>query len=349
MIKKCYLIAIFTVTSIALQTSCSKKKDENSSKLNSSPKTLLNNSYSSLLRQNQEIESNNFNQILNSYEEIHNNAEKIKYLEETYKNYKVKIVKIVKILSNTPNTNVTKTSEKENIQKEIWRLSATFYPKGTSFKEFSSLKEINSEIQNKVYLDLKNNFTRIIDFEKKYQVKINHLLGSDNYKFELTADWLDSTLRFEDLGSLEKTVLNGYHLIWEDKLTSAYRILRGKSPKSVKSISPLKASKAFILDGFDDLATALESSQLSRKLVYSIQGLVFYPTFIFFVGSGVEGASDQHQELKSELKNLLLESYTQELEIKETIADYISKDTLIPPELVKLNIDNLNFKINVLK
>ena len=346
MIKKYYLIAIFTVTSIALQTSCAKKKNESSSNLNSSSETLLNHNYSSILRQNEEIEKNNFNHILNSYENIKNNAEKIKYLEDTYKNYKVKIVKI---LTKNSNTNVKKSGEQDNIQKEIWRLSATFYPIGTSFKEFSSLKEINSEIQNKVYHDLKNNFTRIVDFEKKYQVKINHLLGSDRYKFELTADWLDSTLRFEDLGSLEKTVLNGYHLIWEDKLTSAYRIIRGKSPKSVKSISPLKASKAFILDGFDDLATALESSQLSRKLVYSIQGLVFYPTFIFFVGSGVEGASDQHQELKSELKNLLLESYTQELEIKETIADYVRKDATIPPELVKLNIDNLNFKINVLK
>ena len=60
-----------------------------------------------------------------------------------------------------------------------------------------------------------------------------------------------------------------------DKISTLFHIIRGKEPKTVSKLSPLKAGNAFILDGFDDLATALESSQLSRKLVYLIQGTLY--------------------------------------------------------------------------
>jgi Ca2+-binding RTX toxin-like protein len=347
MIKKNYLIALFTVTTIAFQTGCSKNNSpENEFVLkHSSENDLPQNANASRSSQIDKDFEKKYQEII-PYEDLHSKTDKIKYLEDTYKGYQVKIERII---VKKQESLKDKEKDDDKSQSEIWRLSASFYPEGTKFKEYATLKELNSELQNKVYEDLKKNFTRIVDFEKQYQVTIKHILGHQKYKFELTADWLDSTLKFNDLGSLEKTVINGYHFMSEDKITSAFRIIRGKSPYSVKSVSPLKAGKAFILDGFDDLATALESSQLSRKLVYSIQGLVFYPTFIFFVGSGVEGASGQHQELKSELKNLLLENYTQELEIKETIADFIKNGKPIPDNLVKLSVDNLKFKMNVMK
>ena len=349
MIKRNYLIAIFTVTAIAFQTGCSKnnqgKPSETEIELQQSSDSHFSENFSASHRSKMEtdLEKNykELQSLMIPYEDIHTKKGTVKYLEETYKKYEVAIKKVI--------PSKDKKKEDDKSQTEIWRLSATFYPKGTPFKEFNNLRELNSELQDKVYNDLKKNFTRIVDFEKQYQVKITHILGHQKFKFELKADWLDSTLYFHDLGSLEKTVMNGYHLMSEDKITSAYRIIRGKSTQSLKSVSPLKAGKAFILDGFDDLATALESSQLSRKLIFSIQGLAFYPTFIFFVGSGVEGASGQHQELKSELKNILLESYTQELEIKETITDFVNKKMPVPDDLVKLSIDNSRFKMNVMK
>ncbi len=277
-----------------------------------------------------EMEHSYYEALLWNYEDLLNIEDKIHYLEKIYQLFNIKIDKMY--------------LDKKNNNKEIWRLSATFYPTGTNF--FSSFSEINNAIQDNVY---KHYFSEIKEFEEKYKVKITHLLNDTNNRFELSADWLDNTLRFSDLNLLKNTVINGYHLIKEDKLTALFRLLRGKSIKSLKSVSPLKASNAFILDGFDDLATALESSQLSRRLVYSIQSLVFYPTFIFFVGSGVEGAISQHEELKNELKNLLIESYKQELQIKETITDLFKNNKTVSQELLELNIENSKFKLNLLR
>lgn len=275
--------------------------------------------------------------VLWNYEDLQKVQDKITYLEEVYHFYKIKIekVKLEKKLQ---------AEEKENSKTDLWRLSATFYPSGSKF--FNNFSDLNNEIQDHLYHKL---LPEIKDFEEQHQVKIKHILNDQKYRFELTADWLDDTLRFSDLNLLKNTVMNGYHVIKEDKITSLFRVLRGKSPKTVKTVSPLKGSNALILDGFDDLATALESSQLSRKLVYSIQSLVFYPTFIFLVGSGVEGASGQHAELKNDLKNLLVETYKQELEIKETIAELFSKNRAVPQDIIELNIENAKFKYNILR
>lgn len=341
MVKKNQILSLFAILTISLYSGCAKKKQNH--ELDN--EKFLNENFSSYNGgvKNYSVKKVNFS-VDNigsefwDYEEL-NQAEKIKYLEENYSEYKIKIEKIIPLKSSD---NENSLSEKK--RNEIWRLSATFYPEGT--KVLNTLSQVNSEIQTHLY---KSYFTEIVNFEKEYGVKIRHLLNDTEFKFELKADWLDSTLKFKDLNTLQNTVLNGYHLISEDKITSAFRIIRGKSNKSVKSISPLKSGNAFILDGFDDLATALESSQLSRKLVYSIQGLIFYPTFIFFVGSGVEGASEQHNELKIELKNLMLENYKQELEIKETITGLIRKNQHVPENLIQLSVENSKFKMNVLR
>ncbi|APJ03098.1 calcium-binding protein [Silvanigrella aquatica] len=353
--KTIKLISIFTISAIAFQTGCSKNIKNNSASSNDnnylSTKSSLtydsNVAMSSSEIRNVEKEYGKLQNLFINYDDIVSRHDKAKYLEETYKEYDVKIQRIKKNNENISNQEENDESENKNVPKETWRLSATFYPEGT--KVFDTLEQLNSALQSKIYNHLKSNFTKITEIEKSYHVKIKHILNDHKYKFELTADWLDSILKFNDIASLEKTLLNAYHLKQMDKITTLFHIIRGKDPKTATKLSPLKAGNAFILDGFDDLATALESSQLSKQLVYLIQGTLFYPAFIFFVGSGVEGATEQHQELKVELKNLLLESYEQELEIKETIKSIIDENQKIPDDLIKLSIDNSNFKINVMK
>jgi len=315
MLKKNYLISIFTVTSIALQTSCNKKNDNSKDENDLAVKNSL------LKNTNFQLENNTDDKLIfieTPYEDLENEFDKIKYLEETYKNYNVKITKV-------PENQDKKENERT---KEFWRLTATFYPKPSKI-EFKSLKELNSALQDQVFQDYKNNFTKYGNFEEKYQVVIKPLIDHKNYKFELSANWLDNKFYFEDFQSLKNTVINGYLLERENNLTSAFRILRGKSEFSVKRIAPLNSGGAMVLDGFDDTANALENTNISDRLKSFIQCTLFYPSFIFFVESGADGAAHQYKELKSELYNLLLEEYTQELKIKETITDLINKKTEI--------------------
>jgi hypothetical protein len=300
------------------------------------------------LKKKQQIKLKQEELALIGYEDLTTQSDKKEFIEFYFQELNLKIEKTI------PEDHTQEKEEEEDIPA-LWRLSATIYP---SPIEFNTLEELNHKIQIDFY---KYKSKEIIQFEQDYQIKIIPLENQENatsndennhqkkFTFELQADWLEENLRFKDFASLEKTVKNGYHIISEDKITSAFRIIRGKSIKSVKSLAPLKSHKAIIVDGFDDLATALESSGLSKKLIYTIQGFAFYPAFLFLVKSGVDGATEQHQALKAELKNLLLESYNQEMEIKETISKFIQKRENIPQELMEIQIKNINFKVNIIK
>ncbi|WGL60613.1 hypothetical protein QEJ31_03225 [Pigmentibacter sp. JX0631] len=269
------------------------------------------------------------------YEELTDTNEKIKYIEATLKQFNVKILPVTENVSE----------KKEEKLEPKYRITSTLYPKPI---DFDTIDHLQRKIQIDVYNHLKSE--RIQNFEKEYRVNIKPLLGSQNYTFELTADWLNEKMFFKDLGSLEAAVKNGYHIQKVDNITKLFRIIRNKSFKNVSTLSPINAQKAFVIDGADDFAAATESSGLSPKLIYLIQGLGFYPAFLYLVYSGTEGATAQHQELKQEVKELLIQKYEQELKLKETLRSLIQNDaTANASEIQKIYFDQIKFKVNLLE
>lgn len=267
------------------------------------------------------------------YEELTEIDDKISYIVKTLFEFKVQIEKL----------NSDEQSDQEVRIAPKYRISSTLYP---SPIEFDTIDHLHKKIQVDVFEHFKSN--RILQFEQEFQVKIRPILGNSKYTFELTADWLSEKMFFKDLGSLEAAVKNGYHIQKVDSITKIFRLIRNKSIKNVSTLSPFHAQKAFVIDGADDLATALESSGLSQKLIYIIQGIGFYPAFLYLVHSGTEGAAAQHQELKQEVKELILQSYEQELKLKETLNHLILAKSNTN-EIQHLYFSHLKSKVNTLQ
>ncbi|MGY3805302.1 calcium-binding protein [Pigmentibacter ruber] len=269
------------------------------------------------------------------YEELNEIEDKMNYIEASLTQFNVKIQKI----------NEKKEEKKEEELLPKYRITSTLYPAPI---DFDTIDHLQKKVQLDIYNHLKSE--RIQNFEKEYQVNIKPLLGSQNYTFELTADWLHEKMFFKDLGSLEAAVKNGYHIQKVDNITKLFRIIRNKSFKNVSTLSPFNAQKAFVIDGADDLATAMESSGLSQKLIYIIQGIGFYPAFLYLVYSGTEGATAQHQDLRQEVKELLLQNYEQELKLKQTLQSLIQNDPVAnAAEIQKIYFDQIKFKVNLLQ
>lgn len=335
-----------TLSALAFQYGCAQKSQNDLNK--KLEHNQFYNSFSSTARslehKNKTKEQSSLSSLINSaydniknleipYEELKNVDDIINYIETSLKLF---AVKIEIIHSSSP-------MQRKKIEPH-YRITSTLYPEPI---EFNTLTHLHQKLQIDVYNHLKA--TRIQNFEKEYQVQIKPLLGHHQYTFELTAHWLTEKMFFKDLGSLEAAVKNGYHIQNTDNITKIFRILRNKNFKNVSTLSPFHSQKAFVIDGADDLATAMESSGLSQKLIYAIQGVGFYPAFLYLVHSGTEGASAQHNALKQEVKELLLQSYEQELKIKQTIRRIIENKTDSNFDIQHIYLEQINFKINILK
>lgn len=339
--------ALCTLGALAFNLGCTKNLS-NETAIDNSTYSIMNSEYSSTSTikkmQTNELELKNrideeykkIQQFEIPYEELDKLDDKISYIEASLKQFNVSIQKIT--------TEKTEAKKEEQLQPK-YRITSTLYPAPI---DFDTIDHLQRKIQLDVYNHLKSE--RIQNFEKEYRVNIKPLLGSKNYTFELTADWLNEKMFFKDLGSLEAAVKNGYHIQYVDNITKLFRMIRYKSFKNVSTLSPFNAQKAFVIDGADDLATAMESSGLSQKLIYIIQGVGFYPAFLYLVYSGTEGATAQHQELRQEVKELLLQNYEQELKFKQTLHALIQNDSIAnAEEIQKIYFEQIKFKVNLLQ
>ena len=322
MIKRNKFVSLFTLSSMVFYIGCSKTNDQSAGNEPYLTNTVMN--FGSVGRNNiNTVSYNNLNEfidLLKVYEEIESKDEYISFLE---KNYKAKFLKDGDSRITYSSHKVADADKPGNIKElqknygiEISEIKLTSELKGQPNYKFM-IESASSEFGNEAILEKKQ-------LEGKYF--------------------------FEDLNSLEKFLTNDslYHLKNKDLLSTLTSVLRGKSTKIVEGITTQDSSSAIVIDGFDDIATALESSGLSKKIVFSTQALGLYPAFLFFVASGVEGAAAQRQEGKDDYKSRLQDAYIQEIELENTIKDLLSKKQPIPNEIHEQSEKNLTFKKNLL-
>ena len=346
----------------AFQISCKKENYNKNSDFkniysNFSSVSEIENSFS-----NEKMEQ--FKSVLLPFEDLELIEDKILYLQIHYNSLKLKIEKIENL-------------KKEEFENKIkWRITATVYPEG--FKEFLNFEELNADFQTRIYnlakADDNNNYLirpffyktkqnkivfvpnhmqkgqAIINLEEKYNVKINRIQNDNTFYFELARLDSNDKLYFEDFFSLQKAIENGYRMTKENSFDTFHRLLRLRSPYSIKEITPPVHSKnPMVIDGFDDLASGLENSGLPKHITSLIQSTLFYPSFTIFVNGGAEGASEQLNASKIELKNLLNERFEKEFLLAQKITEMRQDSLEIPDGISEIYLKNINLKIEILK
>lgn len=123
--------------------------------------------------------------------------------------------------------------------------------------------------------------------------------------------------------------------------TMARALLSGAPQRSVDIKALVRSNEAgsvFIVDGFDDLMSAIQSSGLPQQLVAALQSFFLYPVILPLVQIGHDGAVEsfsaageemgEHAQSKQLLRDRIVQSLVREVVLKRAMAPLLRDETL---------------------
>mgnify|MGYP001477820923 CR=1 FL=1 len=119
-----------------------------------------------------------------------------------------------------------------------------------------------------------------------------------DFPWKMTGDQLQSTLFFseKDLQHIDLILKDGYQRHKAKHVALLFRKMRGRNAHNLSPLVRGEAGPAFVFDGGDDTAVALESSQLPKEWLHSVLAFGLYPTFMAVVHKGWLGAQEERIE-----------------------------------------------------
>ncbi|WP_186647179.1 calcium-binding protein [Fluviispira vulneris] len=216
-----------------------------------------------------------------------------------------------------------------------WKLYATIYinqrPHEIALSD-STLEKLEEQLSHEI---ISRKSDDIIELEKTFNISIEIIEKNGSQKFKVTDNNSGENDTFQNLNDIKIVytgIENSSAYIAKKAKTIKYviRKLRGKDPHNkVINLKTQDAGKALVIDGFDDLASALENSGLPKHLELSLKSSI-YMIFGGAVFIGYEGASEEFQETRSEYAESVEETKTLRKEIIANMENEIAaKEVLL--------------------
>ncbi|BBH53772.1 calcium-binding protein [Fluviispira sanaruensis] len=216
-----------------------------------------------------------------------------------------------------------------------WKLYATIYinqrPHEISLSD-SSLEKLEEQLSHEI---ISRKSDDIVELEKTFNISIEIVEKNSSQKFKVTDNSTGESDTFQNLNDIKVVytgIENSSAYIAKKAKTIKYviRKLRGKDAHNkVINLKTQDAGKALVIDGFDDLASALENSGLPKHLELSLKSSI-YMIFGGAVFIGYEGASEEFQETKNEYTESIEETKALRKEIITNMENEIAaKEVLL--------------------
>ncbi|KAB8029845.1 calcium-binding protein [Fluviispira multicolorata] len=224
--------------------------------------------------------------------------------------------------------------EKEDRTVNPWKLYATIFidqkPHKISLVE-NSLDKLEENLSQEI---INRKTDDIIELEKTFEISIKTIEKNGKNEFKVTDNNTGESDLFKNLNDI-KIVYTGiesssaYIAKKAKTIKYAIRALRGKDVHNkVLNLKTQDAGKALVIDGFDDLASALENSGLPKHLELSLKSSI-YMIFGGAVFIGYEGANEEFQETKNEYSESIEETKLLRKEIISNMENEIAAKEIL--------------------
>jgi len=249
-----------------------------------------------------------------------------------------------------------------------WKIYATVYvnqkPKEISF-DGKTQEEIEDKFNSFIFEQKTDEF---LDIENEFNIKIQKISENETDKFIVTEKNTQKEHTFKTIADIvtvySATKKNAAFIAKKAKMLKyILRTVRGKDTRNqVTTFNADDTGKGFVIDGFDDLATALENSGLPKQLELTLKTSL-YMLFGGAVWLGYEGANEElhsslaeHNEsieLIKQIREELLTNLQNEISIQENLLRQL-QSTNTPEadatiQTYRITSENHRFKIKFVK
>ncbi|WP_338637507.1 calcium-binding protein [Spirobacillus cienkowskii] len=249
-----------------------------------------------------------------------------------------------------------------------WKIYATVYvnqkPKEISF-DGKTQEEIEQKFNSFILAYKTDEF---LDLENEFNIKIQKISDKETDKFIVTEKNTQKEHTFKTIGDIvtvySATKKNAAFIAKKAKMLKyILRTVRGKDTRNqVTTFNADDTGKGFVIDGFDDLATALENSGLPKQLELTLKTSI-YMLFGGAVWLGYEGANEElhsslaeHNEsvaLIKQIREELLTNLQNEISLQENLLSHLERPNAQEADAdiqtYRITSENHRFKIKFVK